>query len=325
MANYTNTDNTARLDIFLMGLLSISRNQISKAISSGLVLINSSVCTKPSTMIKPNDTVEVSDDFFEPKQKPICKATPEIIFEDNDIIVINKPAGLVVHDGNGVRESTLVDYLQSTGRQLADNCGDNRNGIVHRLDVGTTGVMVVAKNNIAAIELKDSISNKETSKIYIAIIDRPLKSDILVDKAISRDVKNRVKMRATDEGKESKTLFLKLLESKSGSYELILAKLLSGRTHQIRAHLASIGRHIVGDSLYGFKSQNAKITLSDIFLHSYILDIKHPAKDGQIKFFAKPPIEFQAFLDKEFDKEKIDESMDEKYLYNRIGTFTSGL
>lgn len=325
MPKLLNSDECIRLDVFLAAQLPISRSQTVKMIDDGMVKLNDKLCKKASVLLKSGEIVEIDDCCFAPKEKPTNKAVPEILYEDADILVINKPAGLVVHDGDGVRESTLVDYLKQNNKSLASSCGLDREGIVHRLDSGTTGVMVVAKNDDAAGSLKESILAKETSKIYLCIVDTPLKSDILVEAPISRDQKNRVKMRVSSDGKESKTLFLKLLESKNSRYELIAAKLLSGRTHQIRVHLGHIGRHIVGDSLYGFKSQNAKISHEKILLHSYVLDIKHPTNDNQISFVASLPYEFTEFLQKEFCKEKINDVTKEAYLYSRIGDFFSGL
>jgi len=324
MTEFKNESNDCyRVDVFLMTNVKVSRSKIASAIKSGFVTISGNICTKPSTIVSINDTVGLVDEFFEPKPKPISRYIPKIIYEDFDILIVDKPAGLVVHDGEGVRESTLVDYLRQEKYELAECCGSNRDGIVHRLDVGTSGVMVVAKNDTAAISLKESITNKETGKIYLALIDTPLKDDCIVDEPIGRDLKSRVKMKVQQNGKPSQTLFLKLLEAKNRKYELILAKIMTGRTHQIRAHLAHLGRHIVGDSLYGFKSQNVKLAQGRVMLHSYILDIKHPIKQSLLRFCAEIPNDYLKILDTEFQKENIDEVIDKTYIDSRISSFFS--
>jgi 23S rRNA pseudouridine1911/1915/1917 synthase len=325
MAQFINNTGALRVDSFLANSACCSRSKITKAIELGYVKINDKVCKKSSDNLNLEDKVEIDDVFFVPKSKPTNDLEPNIIYSDESIIVIDKPAGLVVHDGDGVKESTLVDYLINNGYELAPICGENRHGIVHRLDIGTSGVMVVAKNDESALKLKKSIISKETSKLYIAIIEQPLKEDVIVDEPIGRNPKNRVAMKVLLDGKPAKTLFLKLLESTDKKYELVLAKIYSGRTHQIRAHLNHLGRHIINDSLYGFKSQNDKLPSQRVLLHSYILDIKHPKKSENLRFLAKIPQDFKDFLDKKFTMETMDETISEEYIFDKLNAFISRL
>ena len=320
MAQFINNTESIRVDQFLMQTTQISRSKIAKAIDDGFVKVRGKPCTKSSAKLYCNDEVEISDAFFEPTQKPKSQHTPTIVYSDDDIIVVNKPSGLVVHDGDGVKETTLVDALREAGCELSSICGEGRDGIVHRLDAGTSGVMVVAKSDAAAEKLKESIINKETSKLYIAVIEKSLKEDSMVDWPIGRNPNNRVAMKVGKDGKQAKTLFIKLCQSKNQKYELLLAKIFTGRTHQIRAHLKHLGLHIVGDTLYGFKSQNDKLTNVRVLLHSYILDITHPINDQKTRFLAELPDDFKDFLYSEFLKETVDEVINETFIFDRLST-----
>jgi len=314
-----------RLDVFLAEKTGHSRNKIAKAIEADCVQIGTVSAKKPSAALRCGQKVLVDESFFAPKEKPKSIHEPKIVYEDEHIIVIDKPSGIVVHDADGVRESTVVDFFKARLTPLAPICGENREGIVHRLDKETSGLMVIAKNDAAATPLKECIGSKNATKLYLAIIDTPLKEDVLVDAAISRDVRNRVRMKAGVDGKESKTAFFKLATSKDSKSELVLAKLFTGRTHQIRAHLALLGRHVLGDDLYGFKSRNATIQPSRVMLHAYILQIIHPTSGDKMSFFAKPEGEFEQILNESFDKETVDEIIDQEYICRLANTDVDGM
>ncbi len=174
------------------------------------------------------------------------------------MMVVNKPSGLVVHPAPSVKGATLVDWLVSKGVSLSNILGKERYGIVHRIDKNTTGALVVAKTNEAHEKLSFQLRNKSMGRYYLAVIDHPLKESCIVEKPIGRSRKNRYKMDVVNGGKDSKSAFYKLIQN-DDNLELIVAKLFTGRTHQIRVHLKSLGRHILGDVLYGFKSKEDTI------------------------------------------------------------------
>ena len=224
----------------------------------------------------------------------------KIIYEDDDILVISKPSGLVVHEASSLKgESTLVDFLKQSGRQLATLGGEFRAGIVHRLDRYTSGVMVVAKSDFASAELSSQLQQKTASRIYIALCDLPLKQNCVVERAIGRCENNRLKKAVYPLGKNgakyAKSAFCNIFldeneapnsqnSPKKNTPNIIAAKLFTGRTHQIRVHLSSINRHILGDVLYGFKGS---CDIMRVFLHGYILELKHP-RTGQMMSFCAP-------------------------------------
>ena len=222
----------------------------------------------------------------------------KIIYEDDDILVISKPSGLVVHEASSLKgESTLVDFLKQSGRQLATLGGEFRAGIVHRLDRYTSGVMVVAKSDFASAQLSSQLQQKTASRIYIALCDLPLKQNCVVERAIGRCENNRLKKAVYPLGKNgakyAKSAFCNIFldevqnsqnSPKKNTPNIIAAKLFTGRTHQIRVHLSSINRHILGDVLYGFKGS---CDIIRVFLHGYILELKHP-RTGQMMSFCAP-------------------------------------
>ena len=228
-----------------------------------------------------------------------------MLFEDEYLLIINKPPFLTVHDAPSVKEATLVDWLKSKGVTLSTISGEERHGIVHRIDNQTSGALVVAKTNEVHVGLRVQLENKSMGRYYLALIDLPLKESCFVTKSIARNPKNRLKMLASNEGKEAKSAFCKLQESQNDKTELICAKLFSGRTHQIRAHLESLSRHILGDTLYGFKSQKAKIPR--VMLHAYLLYFTHPITGEKI--IQKAPLfdDFYAQMSFRFEQERIDE------------------
>lgn len=295
-----------RLDKFLSDFLNVSRNQIINLIKNEFVLVNEKIISKQGLKLKPEDRVEVN--IPEPKKEDFSENVDfdvEILYEDDDILVINKPSNLTIHSAPSVKEATLVDWLKSKGFSLSTISGEARHGIVHRLDKDTTGAMVVAKNNKAHEFLSNQLQNKSMGRYYLALIDLPLKENIEIIKPIARNPKNRLKMGVVNGGKEAKSRFIKLALSKNGKSELISAKLFTGRTHQIRVHLASISRHILGDSLYGFKSESDKI--ERVFLHSYILYLLHPRTKEEMKFIAPIPNDMKSFLNYNFDMEIVNE------------------
>lgn len=300
--NLTATEE-ARLDQFLSKALDKSRNSISDLIRSDAITVNGKTISKPSFKLNIDDQIEI--DFPKPKELDLTINVDfdvEIIYEDDHLLVINKPSDLVVHPASSYKGATLVDWLKSRGYALSTISGERRNGIVHRLDKETTGLLIVAKTDIAHQKIAAQLEDRSLGRYYLAVIDLPLKESLTIDKPIARHPTKRTKMAIVPNGKEAKTSFVKLLDL--DGTELIAAKLYSGRTHQIRVHLSSINRHILGDELYGYK--RTKATLSGFFLHAYRLDLIHPATNKQISFTASLPKHFANLLEKH-TKERVDE------------------
>jgi len=296
-----------RIDKVLSSKLEVSRNQVEKLIRDGLVEVNAELITKTSRKLAVGD--EVSYRFKEAEKR---EAIPidfdvEILYEDEYLLVVNKPSGLIVHPAPSVKEATLVDWLIHKGISLSTISGEERHGIVHRIDKETTGALVVAKDNKVHEALSLQLQDKSMGRYYLALIDCPLKDDTVVDKPIGRNPKNRLKMDVVPDGRSAKTAFVKLLTSEYG-VELIAAKLFTGRTHQIRVHLNTLGRHILGDDLYGFKSKRDKI--SRVNLHAYLLYLVHPVSGERMEFVAPLFDDMKMYISKNFDQGEVDEKID---------------
>ena len=256
-----------RLDKFLALQIDASRNQIEQLIKKEYVKVDGKTVNKTGLKLKENQSVEVhfpQTELNPTKDENFVKESLkdkeiEIIYEDDDILVVNKPYNLTVHDAPSVKDATLVDWLKLKKISLSTISGEERHGIVHRLDKCTSGVMVVAKTNEAHVGLSKQLEDKSMGRYYLAIIDMPLKDNIIIEKPIGRSSNNRLKMAIEENGRNAKSAFSKLALSNNEKFELIAAKLYTGRTHQIRVHLSSMNRHILGDNLYGFKGELNKI------------------------------------------------------------------
>jgi 23S rRNA pseudouridine1911/1915/1917 synthase len=297
-----------RLDHFLTNRFQVSRSQVTELIKKGLVSVDHKIVVKTGTKIKKGQLLHVKEIKKEIVEDNVSvDFDVPIIFEDEDILVINKPPFLTVHPAPSVKEPTLVDWLKAKNISRSTISGDERGGIVHRIDKETSGALVIAKNNLSHAFLAKQLENRTLGRYYLALIDYPLKNDITVDKPIARNSKNRLKMGVFKNGRDAKSAFCKLLTCEEENIELIGAKLYSGRTHQIRVHLSAIGRHILGDDLYGFKSQKAKI--NRVMLHAYYLYLIHPKSGKKMSFIAPLYDDFKEQLQRFFTKEKIDETI----------------
>ena len=305
MANFQ-TDKSGRIDKILAQELDVSRNQVEKLVKDGLVSVNRKSVTKTSFKVAEGD--EVAYEFKEAqKRAPVeIDFDVEILYEDDYLLVVNKPSGLVVHPAPSVKEPTLVDWLVKKGISLSTISGEERHGIVHRIDKETTGALVVTKDNKVHEMLSEQLQDKSMGRYYLALIDHFLKEDVVVDKPIGRNPHNRLKMDVVPHGKPAKTAFKKLLTSEH-DVELISAKLFTGRTHQIRVHLNTLGRHILGDDLYGFKSKRDKIPR--VYLHAYLLYLIHPINGEKMEFTAPLFDDMKLYLSKYFDQSDIDEKI----------------
>ncbi len=312
------TKTAGRLDKVLSTQLGVSRNQIEKLISDGLVSVGDKVIKKGSFKVLEGD--DVSYTFVEAVAREALEIDfdIEVLYEDDYLMVINKPSGLVVHPAPSVKEATLVDWLIHRGVSLSTISGEERHGIVHRIDKETTGALVIAKDNATHEMLSLQLQDKSMGRYYLALIDCPLKDNVVVDKPIARNPKDRLKMDVVKGGRESKSAFVKLLSSDWG-VELIVAKLYTGRTHQIRVHLKALSRHILGDFLYGFKTKRDKITR--VNLHAYLLYLIHPVTGKNMKFVAPLFDDMKTYLSKNFNQGEIDEKINP----NSLDTLFDGI
>jgi 23S rRNA pseudouridine1911/1915/1917 synthase len=318
---------TNRLDKFLALNIDASRNQIEQLIKKEYVKVDGKIVSKTGLKLKENQSIDVF--FPEAELNPIKDEkfvkesledkNVEIIYEDDDILVLNKPYNLTVHDAPSVKDATLVDWLKLNNISLSTISGEERHGIVHRLDKGTSGVMVIAKTNQAHLGLSRQLEDKSMGRYYLAIVDMPLKDNIIIDKSIARSQNNRLKMAIDENGRNAKSAFYKLSLSNKENFELIAAKLYTGRTHQIRVHLSSINRHILGDNLYGFKGELNKI--NRFYLHAYYLYLTHPISNKQMRFKANLPKDMEEFLNNNFQGENINDKLNENNIISYFNTF----
>lgn len=288
--------NNERLDSYISkSNLDLSRSMVQKLIKENRVFVNGKN-EKESYKIKVNDNITIQ--IEEPKSSKLeAQDIPlNIIYEDNDIIVINKPKGMVVHPGNGNPDNTLVNaVLAHCKGSLSGIGGEIRPGIVHRIDKDTSGLIIVAKNDKSHINLSEQIKNHEVTKIYTALVKGNICEDeATIDMPIGRDKKDRKKMSVTRDGKEAIS-HIKVIK-RYGNYTLIRVKIDTGRTHQIRVHMAKIGHPVVGDEVYS--SGKNEFGVKGQMLHSTILKFKHPISGKEIMLEAPLPQYFEDVLSK---------------------------
>ena len=288
--------NNERLDSYISkSNLDLSRSMVQKLIKENRVFVNGKN-EKESYKIKVNDIITIQ--IEEPKSSKLeAQDIPlDIIYEDNDIIVINKLKGMVVHPGNGNPDNTLVNaVLAHCKGSLSGIGGEIRPGIVHRIDKDTSGLIIVAKNDKSHINLSEQIKNHEVTKIYTALVKGNISEDeATIDMPIGRDKKDRKKMSVTRDGKEAVS-HIKVVK-RYGNYTLIRVKIDTGRTHQIRVHMAKIGHPVVGDEVYS--SGKNEFGVKGQMLHSTILKFKHPISGKEIMLEAPLPQYFEDVLSK---------------------------
>jgi len=311
-------DKEIRLDVFLSEKLDETRNQIDHLIKKGFVSVENKKKAKSGLKLYIGQVISVSLPEIVKEEALAVDFDIDIVYEDHAFMVINKPSGVIVHGAPSVKEATLVDWLKKKNISLSTISGEERHGIVHRIDKGTSGLLVVAKTNEAHVALSKQLENKTMGRYYVAITDLPLKDDITVNSAIGRNPSNRLKMGLVSSGKSAKTSFIKLSLSQNEKYELIAAKLYTGRTHQIRVHLESLQRHILGDSLYGFKGNTDRI--KRVYLHAYSLYLKHPITNDDMNFKVVLPKDMEDFYRNNFNEEDYNEKVNNEYIVTRFST-----
>lgn len=281
-----------RLDVFLTGELNESRNFISKNIKNGNITVNNSI-VKNGYMLKAGDIIRIKDLTVDTSVK--AEDIPlQILYEDDDIIVVNKKSGMVVHPGNGNYSHTLVNALMGYTDELSDEGGLERCGIVHRIDKDTSGILLIAKTNEAHRILSDGFKNKTIKRKYIALVHGVIEANKgKIDAPIGRSKVDRKKMCVTDENsKHAVTNFTVLERYKNAT--LIELVLETGRTHQIRVHMEYIGHPIVNDPVY---SKRKIINDYGQMLHAAYLGFNHPITNKFMEFECKPEKEFMDILD----------------------------
>lgn len=286
----TVTEKKLRIDKYLQEETEYSRSLIQKMIESQYILVNN-LPIKANYVVRENDIINIKDGFIKETSVGAENIKLDIVYEDDDLIIINKKSGMVVHPGNGNASSTLVNALMFH-TNLSDIDDETRPGIVHRLDKDTSGLMIAAKNNKAHELLTEMFKEKEIKRTYTALVIGEIKADTGdIDAPIGRDPSDRKKMTVTDKNsKEARTHF-KVMKRYEG-YTLLELNLDTGRTHQIRVHLKYIGYPVYNDPVY----TNNKCTEFGQFLHSSKISFIHPITKKAIEYTSLLPKEFSDFL-----------------------------
>jgi 23S rRNA pseudouridine1911/1915/1917 synthase len=283
----------ARVDVFLADNLDLTRSQIKKLVDSGGVKL-SGTPVKAGAPVKAGDVVEVNIPDY------VCNAAPEnipldIVYEDGELAVINKPQGMVVHPAPGVYTGTLVNALMYHYSTLSDVGGELRAGIVHRLDKDTSGLLVVAKTNRAHAALALQIASKTALRLYRAVLEGVVKPDGgEISGNIARDPRDRKRFILGNTGKYSISYYTVL--ERFLKHTLCEFRLGTGRTHQIRVHAKAIGHPVAGDPVYGYVKRDLK--LNGQLLHAYRLSFEHPVTGERMEFTREPPPAFDEALTK---------------------------
>ena len=286
------TEGGARLDVFLSDETELTRSHIKRLIDTGKVFIGGVAASKAGQTVKAGDEVAFDDviegDEILPENIPL-----DVVYEDDDIAVINKQRGLVVHPGAGNGSGTLVNALMNRyGDKLSFGCGAVRAGIVHRLDKDTTGLIITARNDFSHAKLSEQFAAHTVKKLYRAVLDGNIKSDNgVIDNYIGRDSRNRLKMAVCKDGRRAVTKYTVLERFKNNCYTEF--ELLTGRTHQIRVHASSLFHPVSCDPLYG---GSMRFKVSGQLLHSRHVEFIHPRTNEPMDFTVPEPDDFAAVL-----------------------------
>ena len=281
-----------RVDVYLAEQLEFTRSRVKKLCDDGLLTVNGK-SAKPNKELKEGDLIEIvipesKNLDVEPENIPL-----DIVYQDKDVAVINKPQGMTVHAGNGTNGSTLVNALLYHLDNLSGINGVIRPGIVHRIDKNTSGLLVVAKNDASHVALAKQLEDKTCKRIYVALLEGVVKEDSgTISTFIGRNPKDRTKMAVVSSGRDAVTNF-KVIK-RFANNTLCEFSLKTGRTHQIRVHAKHIGHPIVGDKEYGYKNQ--KFNLNGQLLHARKLEFVHPTTNKKVSFECDMPDYFTKIL-----------------------------
>ena len=298
-----------RIDRFITDFTNQSRSLVVKLIEGGSVTVNGKK-TEKNYKLRAGDTIEI--DFPEPEaDEAVAENIPlDVVYEDKDILVINKPKGMIVHPATGIYTGTLVNaLLYHCGDTLSGIGGVVRPGIVHRIDKDTSGLLVVAKNDEAHVSLSEQLKTHDVSRIYYAIVIGNIKEDNgTIDRPIGRHPQDRKKMAVvtdpTRQAREAVTHFevVERFQLPTGRFTFVKCKLETGRTHQIRVHMASIGHPLMGDLVYGGGNTKFEATNKDLIsgqcLHARFLELTHPKTNEKMQFESELPVYFEELLEK---------------------------
>ena len=296
-----------RLDRFLaVALPTFSRARLQTLIRDGFVTLNGSA-PRPRDLVRTGDIVELREPEVEKIEAQPEQISLDILFEDEDLLVLNKPAGIVMHPGAGHEQHTLVNALLAHCQNLSGIGGKERPGIVHRLDKETSGLLIVAKTDKAHRKLAQQFARREIKKTYVTLVHGWMAAPRgTINAPISRDLVRRIRM--TTRGREGREAIshwkvLKEIDGTYGKFSLLEVRIETGRTHQIRVHLASTGHSVVGDKLYGApqeiagtKASQPPVSLKRNFLHAAAVQLKHPVDDSTLSLEQPLPDELKKFL-----------------------------
>ena len=295
--------NDVRIDKYIADNTDYSRNLILNLIKNGDILVNDSKI-KPSYKVKQGDKITINNVKTDTEDITPWDYPLDIVFEDDDIIIINKPSGMVVHPGNGNKDHTLVNALKSYTDKLSDINGVERLGIVHRIDKDTSGLIMIAKTNKAHEILGEYFKEHSIKREYIALLCGIFPHDTAtIDAPIGRDEKNRLRMTVTPNNSKKAITHLEVLKRYKAGYTLVKARLETGRTHQIRVHMKYIGYPVYNDPVYSNKSTDD----FGQFLHSYSMEFIHPITKEKMYFKRDVPKYFKDFLDKLDNEEELEQ------------------
>lgn len=295
--------NDVRVDKYIADNTDYSRNLILNLIKNGDILVNDSKI-KPSYKVKQGDKITINNVKTDTEDITPWDYPLDIVFEDDDIIIINKPSGMVVHPGNGNKDHTLVNALKSYTDKLSDINGVERLGIVHRIDKDTSGLIMIAKTNKAHEILGEYFKEHSIKREYIALLCGIFPHDTAtIDAPIGRDEKNRLRMTVTPNNSKKAITHLEVLKRYKAGYTLVKARLETGRTHQIRVHTKYIGYPVYNDPVYSNKSTDD----FGQFLHSYSMEFIHPITKEKMYFKRDVPKYFKDFLDKLDNEEELEQ------------------
>lgn len=287
-----------RLDAYISQNTDISRSMVQKLLDEEKITVNDKI-QKASYKVQAFDKIQINIETpkevkIEPQDIPL-----DIVYEDNDILVVNKQKGIVVHPANGNPDGTLVNAIMAHCKDsLSGIGGELRPGIVHRLDKDTSGLLIIAKNDKAHIQVSQQIKDREVKKTYIALVRGTIVEDeATINMPIGRSTKDRKKMAVTKNGKEAVTHFkvLNRYTTNKGSYTLLEIKIDTGRTHQIRVHMAEIGHPVIGDGVYS--NGKNEFGVEGQCLHARRLEFVHPITGKEMKLEAPLPEYFQKIIE----------------------------
>ncbi len=296
----------SRLDVWVSQCCDISRSQAAKWIAAGYCSVNGTVCTKAGTAVHTGDRAEVEQPEVVASEVTGEEIPISILYQDEDIAVVNKPCGMVVHPAAGNETGTLVNALLYAMDDLSGIGGVKRPGIVHRLDKDTSGVILIAKNDAAHVALSKQLKDRAMEKHYLAVVEGLMKeSQGFIDQPIGRSTRDRKKMAVFPKqsfhfgsqgaitARDAQTEWRVLEPLKAAT--LLDVHILTGRTHQIRVHMQSVGHPVAGDPIYGLKHG---INVPRLMLHAHTLRFTHPRTGEECSFTAPPPEDFTGTLQK---------------------------